>query len=763
MAISVMLGAGVVRAATTTQASMAEQDAWFEVRINEQSAGTALVRRAGATGLLISPTDIRAWRMSVPANLSASIGDDGYVPLDRLAGVTYRLDEASQTVWITVPPASFDATVLKGSQRRLATPSAPSWGAFLDYDASLSRDGNGATSTAALFELGAFAPRGNLTDTLLTRQLADGGRQMLRLDTTWTSDRPADMASLRLGDSISGVSQWGRSVRFGGVQWATDFGTQPSVITFPMPSLAGTAATPSTVDFYVNNALRLRRDVPAGPFDIQDLPVLTGQGQLSMVVRDVLGREQVVTQPFYASGGLLAPGLRSYSYEVGFERRNYALESDDYGRPMMVATERRGLSDAFTGEWHAELRPGQTTVGVGATWLVSTAGVATASVAGSNDSTSGRGASFGVGFDHQGTYISYGMRSQWATKRFTQLGYDLTDPPPRRTTSGYFSVGTHAHGSFGVTYTREIFVDQPDVDLAGVSYSVQLARAGYLGVSALRFLKGSDGTLFNLTFTHVFDSRDSASLNSHAQGSSRGGSIDFRHSLPPGNGVGYGLQAGLSPRDPSQVDVSMQSDLGSYTLEAARVGGQDAFRGSARGSVVLLGDRVYASRSIDDSFAVVQVPAFPGVRVYADNQPVGTTDAQGYALVPRLRAYQSNPIRIEQADLPMDAKIDGLQLDVMPYRHSGVNVVFPVSRSRGALVSLVLPGGAVVPAGAEVVIDGRDDTFPVGERGEAYLTGLAARDRLRVRWHDRACVIDLVMPKTDDPLPHLGPFTCSLE
>lgn len=395
--------------------------------------------------------------------------------------------------------------------------------------------------------------------------------------------------------------------------------------------------------------------------------------------------------------------------------------------------------------------------------MLSTLGVATASVAGSSDSASGRGASFGLGFDHQGTYVSYGMRSQWTTKRFTQLGYDLTDPPPRRTTSGYFSVGTHAHGSFGLTYTREDFVDQPEVDLAGLSYNVQMGRVGYLGVSALRFLKGSDGTLFNLTFTHVFDSRDSASMNGHAQGASRGGSIDFRHSLPAGNGVGYGLQAGLSPRDPSQADVSMQTDVGSYALEAARVSGQDAFRASARGSVVFLGDRVYASRSIDDSFAVVQVPEFPNVRVYADNQPVGTTDTQGYALVPRLRAYQSNPIRIEQADLPMDAKIDGLQLDVVPYRNSGVNVVFPVSRSRGALVSFVLPDGGVVPAGAEVAIDGREDTFPVGERGEAYLTGLAARDRLRVRWHEHQCVIDLSMPKTDDPLPHLGPFMCSWE
>ena len=41
------------------------------------------------------------------------------------------------------------------------------------------------------------------------------------------------LASLRLGDSISGASGWGGAVRFGGVQWATNFSVQPDFVTFP--------------------------------------------------------------------------------------------------------------------------------------------------------------------------------------------------------------------------------------------------------------------------------------------------------------------------------------------------------------------------------------------------------------------------------------------------------------------------------------------------------------------------------------------------
>ena len=63
--------------------------------------------------------------------------------------------------------------------------------------------------------------------------------------------------------------------------------------------MSGEAVLPSTVDLYVDNELRMRREVPSGPFSIQDLPVMTGQGDARLVVRDILGREQVITQPFY--------------------------------------------------------------------------------------------------------------------------------------------------------------------------------------------------------------------------------------------------------------------------------------------------------------------------------------------------------------------------------------------------------------------------------------------------------------------------------
>jgi outer membrane usher protein len=119
--------------------------------------------------------------------------------------------------------------------------------------------------------LGGFNAWGVGTLHVLGKGLGDQARFVL-LDATWTTDMPSHLASLRLSDAISRPGEWGGSVRFGGIQWATNFATQSRFVSYPVPTVDGQSALPSTVDLYVNNALRLRRELPAGPFSISDVP-----------------------------------------------------------------------------------------------------------------------------------------------------------------------------------------------------------------------------------------------------------------------------------------------------------------------------------------------------------------------------------------------------------------------------------------------------------------------------------------------------------
>lgn len=733
-------------------------EAWLEVHVNDAPQDTALVLQSRQGAVYVRSDDLQQWRLNVGCAGAVVHGADTFCALAGVTGLTYVVDSTRGVLTIQVPAALLVENRLSGLSRGADEPTPPAPGAYLNYDVFADRQNHGEGSTSALLETGLFGNAGSGSNTLLSRRTG-GTTRTTRLDTTWIRDRPDRMASLRLGDGISGTSAWGRAVRMGGVQWATNFATQPAFITFPLPTLEGVATAPSTVDYYINDALRLRRQVPSGPFTIQDLPAVTGAGEIRMVVRDLLGREQVVSQPFYASGGILAKGLRDYSYELGFERRNYGLVSNDYGRLMAVATERRGLSDRVTGELHAELLQDQQTLGVGGNVLLGNLGLLSVSAAGSR-AGAGIGGLLAIGFQRQSTRISWGARSQIATAGFRQLGYAAPARPPRQMTSAFVSVGTQVFGSFGMSYTHQDFRDREDVELLGASYSHTLGRLGYLSLSALRFLGGDGSTLVSMTFTAPLGAADNLSINGQTHAGSAGGALQYQHNLPAGSGAGWRVQAGLSGDDPSLAEVALQNDMGTYTFGAAQNQGQQAYQASVRGGVAVLADHVFASRHIDDSFAVVQVPGFSGVRVYADNQPVARTDQAGYALVPRLRPYQRNPIRIEQADLPLDADIQGLQLDAVPYYRSAVALTFPVKLARGAVVVVTLPDGSFLPAGATIGVDGRRDVFPVGYRGEAYLTGLDASTRIHARWRGQSCAMTVIFPATADPLPRIGPLLC---
>jgi len=97
--------------------------------------------------------------------------------------------------------------------------------------------------------------------------------------------------------------------RDGGIRWARNFSLQPGYITFPMPSLSGSAALPSTIDVLVNNQLRQSQTINPSPFDLTNVPVVTGASQTNLVVRDMLGVQTLVTQSYYASPRLLAARL----------------------------------------------------------------------------------------------------------------------------------------------------------------------------------------------------------------------------------------------------------------------------------------------------------------------------------------------------------------------------------------------------------------------------------------------------------------------
>ncbi|MET0229714.1 MAG: fimbria/pilus outer membrane usher protein [Rhodanobacteraceae bacterium] len=737
----------------------ADRESWIAVAINHAEAGepVLLLRRKDGR-LWVREADLDQWRLTGPRGPALFHAGERFHALDAMPGLVYELDEPHQLLRVDAPAILFASTVLEGevTNYRLPPPAPP--GGFFNYDIS-SQHARGREQSGGLFEVGVFNAQGVGTTDFVARDYGFAARTV-RLDTTWTQDRPADLRSVRIGDSISTPGDWGQSVRFGGVQWGTNFATQPGFIPFPLPMVAGEAALPSTVDLFVDNALRMSRDVPSGPFSVLDLPVVTGGGTAVVVVEDLLGRQQVVNLPYYVSPRLLQAGLDDYSVEAGFVRRNYGIESNDYGRFVAVGTQRHGFTDEFTGEMHAELLREQQSTGVSGAFLFPSIGVLSVSAAGSHGAESGAGGLLGVGVEHQTQRLSFGGNVQVMSTHFRQLGLRADEPSPRALSQAFVSLATPGSGAFGLSYAAQNNRGQDSIRLASFTYGIAAGRLGYLGFSAVRILGDRPSNTFGVNFTRALGERTSATASAFSQPGSHQGQLSVQRNLPLGDGFGYRLDAisGTFPR--IDADLVMQNAIGTYSLDVERTRDDTSVRGGVSGGIAVLGGDFFMSRRIDQSFALVQVPGYPDVQVYADNQPVAVTDSNGNALIPRLRAYQENPLRIEQADLPLDAEIETLKLEAIPFLRSGVLATFPVHRSLGALLTIVLDGGEPLPAGAIVRIAGQSLEFPAGLRGEVYLTGLAASNELSVSWRGQHCALVVAFAPSAEPLPNLGAHVC---
>jgi len=729
------------------------------LRINGQEAGaTFLVRRDAGGALLVRTEDFAALRLKPLQEATIIVDGVAYFRLDAAMGADVRFDRATQSVDLTLPADAFQPTVtaLAGAELR---PPTVSPGAFLNYNLSSQQVG-GAAEKGALLELGLFNGLGVVTNSMLAQEASER-RGSTRLDTTFTHDMPEQLSTLRVGDGISAPGAWGRAVRFGGVQFGTNFATQPTLVRTPLLAARGEAVVPSTVDVFINGQRIARENVPPGPFAIENLPSITGAGELQVVVTDALGRQQVVAQPYYSGPSLLRAGLAEYSFEAGAIRNNYGLESFAYGDPFATATFRRGITDSFTAEMHAEAQvDGANAAGVDAAFQIGTLGVVTGTAAVGNDQDDS-GWLVGVGVERNGRRVHAFGRTQLASEEFVQIGLSELEPRPKQRTFAGVGIDLLRFGTVQFAYGHQSFWDSSPIDTVGASYSLTMGAYGFLSLFANHTRSESSQTDVYLSWTMPLGVRRSvgSSLSYRPDipaGESFEATATVQQYLPPGSGSGYYLS--VSSTESVRAELSYQGRAGQAGAEYSRRDDIDGWRATALGGVAITGAGVMPTRWLDQSFAVVQVADYPDLTVYVENQPIGHTDSKGRVLLDRLRPYDTNKVSLDPAELPMDASLVDPAAHLTPAYRSGAVVRFPIKRATAATMRLVQENGDPVPAGALVHTPGGDATVALD--GLLYLTEAAGHNEASASWPGHRCIFAFQRLEDGDPMPDLGEVRC---
>lgn len=737
---------------------------FLDVELNGTPRGIAqFSRRNGA--LWASEAVLRSLSFVLPA------GTTDPVRLDGLAGVHTTYDGTHQRVTIMAPLSllALPSTVLKvaGTEPQQATASP---GALLNYDLYGTEILHGGASLSALTELRAFNRNDVLSSTALTQLTRDEAGQWhtdnTRLDTTWSRAYQDKLQSLRVGDVLTGSLPWTRATRIGGIQLSTNFGLQPYRVTAPLPTFLGSATLPSSLELYVNGLRQYSGQVPAGPFQLATLPNISGAGEAKVVLTDITGRATTLDFSLYASQQLLQKGLADWTVDLGAVRQNYGVHSFDYDRsPALSGTWRYGLTNDFTFETHAESSKGLVLAGVGGVWLLGQAGVLSGSIAHSSHGQQ-RGSQLGFGYSWRSDRFSFGVNATGVRNDYLDVAALSSTPPVSASGSATFGYNTQSIGYFGLNYLYLRYSGQPPTRIISASWFKALNRSTSLNVSLNQNIDNRRELSASFGVTMQLDGNISLSANIQHDQTGTSAEMDASSSVPAEGGVGWraGARQG-GGRVGGLAEVDFLGNYGRATAGVNILGDTGYAYTSASGGLVLMGGHAFATRRVDDAFAVVSTDGVAGVPVKLENRLIGETDDQGMLLVMPLRSYQNNQIAIDPMRLPADVRIERVNTLTTPSDRAGTLVHFGITPLRAASVILVDAAAKPVTLGSLVTLQGHPDGQPalVGFDGEVYLENLDAMNVLHVQTPQGACQVRFEFPKQTSGIPQLGPLQCDKE
>ena len=750
-----LLAAGLLLlwpALTTAQ----EQPAVLEIVVNGVSAGEALVLLRGAD-VLVGVERLKAAGVDRFEGTRERNGQEELVSLASLSSVlTFAVNEADLQLRITAV-----AEVLPDRIRSLGV-TAPrdlvyrsDESGFVNYSLNWTGEGGMDLFTESAARLG---------DTLAYTTVSIAKGTATRGLTSVTYDERARMRRWIIGDGFAQTGPLGGDAWAGGITVAREFGIQPYFVRHPSLSLSAPIPVPSTVEVHVNGRIVSQEQVAPGRLDVRNLPLTVGRNDASIVVRDTFGGSREIGASYYLASSVLAAGLHDYQYSVGYRREAPGATSWGYKEFVAMGRHRVGVTDAVTAGGRIELSPRLLSLGPSFNVRLPVGEIEAAAAASTGPGSRGGAALASYAFT--GRPFGAGASLMKATS-----GYTVTSARPAAERP---SVEGSVFGSVSLGSRLSVTGQHSQASLHGGAVrarsaafaTVYLSRSLQLGASAGRVRSESGVTReFHVVATLSFG-RTSAAASVVRTPTGSGVVFEAQQPLPVGSGYGYQARAETTTPGRFSGALRYQNRYGRYELRRDMLGGPSITSASAMGSVVAIGGAVYASRPVEQSFALVQVGGVEGVRGYSSHQEVGRTDKRGNLLIPNLQPYYGNLLTISDTDIPLAYSVGGVRLTLAPPFRGGALAVFPVQSVTRVLGRVRVGGDGEdrTPVFGEIVVaaDGMPpSTSPLGAEGDFYFENLpAGRHVATVRDSKGECSLTLNVPDSTDPVIELGVVRC---
>lgn len=583
----------------------------------------------------------------------------------------------------------------------------------------------------------------------------------VRGNTSVSFDSRSKSTRLTLGDSVNSQGLFGGVARIGGVSYATDFSINPYFTPYPNQRFAGVVETLSTADIYVNGRLVRSVDVPPGVFNLENLPGVSGAGNIRVVVRNAFGQAQELNAPYYLGTQLLRQGLSDFNYSVGLARDLALSGIGTYDGFAFAAHHRYGLTDQLTLGGFAVGDERKFAFGPETTFSFPVGAVGVFA-AGSHQSGK-TGMAGAVQYSYQSTMFSAGAAFTYTSPHYATLGLERTDDRAITRVDAFIGipVGKVSDISFDLSHAK--FRDAGIGSRASITGATRIGRRLNLALTLSRAELADTPTDYSafLGLTVALGSRTTATVSADVERRGVTEAVQIQRSLPYGEGFGYLVQAANGPQTASFADVQYQGRYGLYEVNVVHTPDQTQTTVSAAGALAVIGGRMFASRPIQDAYALVRMPGIAGVTTTLSHQDVGKTDANGDLLVPNLLSYYGNELGIDDQDIPLDYTIARTDRTIAPPYRGGAVVVFPIKRLQAFVGTLEVlrQGQATVPIYGDLTVG--DATSPISGKGEFYLETMpAGTNPAVVRYDGGVCTFTVTTPPSAERFVQMGKLTC---
>lgn len=692
-------------------------------------------------------------------------------------------EQSTSRIEISIPQAYLGYTTKLKSVPDSWSPGIPS--ILVDYRLTGSRNTYGDTDSRSLYGSGALGlniDRWRLRTSISYTSFATKGlngisnkSSNLNFYNTYIERDIGDLQStIRFGElSTNGLISDSFSFT-GGKLYSNDDMLKDDLRHYS-PTIRGIANSQAIVTVKQNNNVILQKNVPPGPFELNDLVLSGNTGDLLVQIREANGKEHSFIQPVSTLPEMRREGVFSYEIAVG----NYGdnTNSGYYDEiPFIYNSLSRGFTGGVTVYNEGILSNNYQLFGVGSTFSLGQLGA----IAG-NMSISRAEKYYRTDYGQ-----SYGFKY---SKNKIDTGTTVTLAAYKHTTKNFYSFDDFAaNGHYSTNLWTNRLKDKISINLIQ-----SLNEYGSLSINASRQEYWNTKMITrSASLSHNFNWRGVYISNTFSMDQSAG-------FYSQNNNKSWSIYASVpinvlwSKPDITQSSISYtattNSDMVSNTMNLSgnipetklqyRLGrgwGNNGFNSSSALSLSLNGDNLdmtagysrtnlartidygisgsavfypwnmaFSSDSVINGAAVVDTGGISGIKVLQG----GETSVFGTAIVPSLQPYSANRIDIKTDNLPNNIVIKNPSKTVIPEKGAIVKMQYNVFKGYQVIFTLKKNGGSNLPFGSIVSLSEdktSENTGIVDGEGRVYMAGMPSKGSLTAVWGEgKSCTIPFTL------------------